>query len=174
MFPDAHKPTAAALDLVDEAAEPTAATEPAARGSNLPAKSKPRPARVRGQWWEVKESGHNSDDVVPGPGVPEEVSDCVRYSTLPARHNCGEVMWLGYTCLGKRKSDTITGMGFLMATKFVAKVVEGATRKDECERGPIDRTFKKWLLSGPESSHHSFASRMCFLQLEASKHIIRR
>ena len=117
-------------------------------GSTLSAKKKPRPARTRGQWWEVKEHGRTSDYVIPGAGVPEEVADCVCYSILAARQNIGEFMWMGYTCLGKHKSDISTGTHFLMATTFAAKVLEDAMRREECERGPIDVSFKKWLLSG--------------------------
>ena len=150
-WPDDNEPTKWALAVGHEAAEPTAAAEPSSSSCAWAAKKKPRPARAKGYWWEVKEQGRKSDDVIPGAGVPEEVADCVRYSILAAREKAGELMWMGYQSLGKRKTIISSGTHFLMVTKFAASVLEKAMRRDECERGHIDKSFTAWLLRRPEA-----------------------
>ena len=112
-WPEDLEPTAWAPKVGDEAAEPTAAAEPSSSSGAWAAKKKPKPPRAKGCWWELKEQGRKSDDVIPGAGVPEEVADCVRYSILAARAKVGELMWMGYQALGKRKTSISSGTHFL-------------------------------------------------------------
>ena len=145
-WPDEKEPMKEALQMPSSsAAEPTAAAEQGKKGVGLRPKSSLRPPpRAKGQWWEVKPQGRTYEDLVAG--VPQEVADCVRYSIKASRAGVGELMWMGYNALGKRKSIISTGTQFLMLTKKGGAVMLDAMQKDELERGPIDMTIKAWLL----------------------------
>ena len=116
-WPDEKEPMTDALQMPSSsAAEPTAAAEQGKKVVGLkPKSSVRRPERARGQWWEVKQQGRIHEDLVAG--VPQEVADCVRYSIKASRAGVGELMWMGYNILGKRKSFISTGTQFLMLTK---------------------------------------------------------
>ena len=172
-WPDDQEPTAWAMEVGDDAAEPTAAAEPSSSSCAAAAKKKSRPPRAKGYWWEIKEQGRKSDDVIPGPGVPPEVADCVRYSILAERHHAGDLMWMGYQCLGKRKTMIFSGTAFLMVTQFAASILEKAMRRDECERDHIDRSFKAWLLRRPETQK-KLASHTCIRLLEVLQSIFQK
>ena len=95
-FPDDHEPQKEALSVVAPfAAEPTAAASGSLPAGGLRAKSKARSSRAKANWWEVREYGRLADEMPP-PGVPQEVADCVRYSILARRKNCGGIalVWL--------------------------------------------------------------------------------
>ena len=148
-FPDDLEENKEAISVVSQsAAEPTAAGSRSLPVAGLQPKSKPNPGRAKANWWEIKEYGRHSDESLP-PGVPQEVADCVRYSILAHRNNSGEFIWLGYNSLGKRKTFISSGTAFIMLTKSGAEAMEKAMWKGDLQRGPIDVTFKAWLLDGP-------------------------
>ena len=161
-WPDEKEPMREALQLPSSsAAEPTAAAEQNKKGGGLkPKSSAKRPDRARGQWWELKPQGRMLQDGLAA-GVPQEVADCVRYSIKAKRAGVGELMWMGYHIKGKRKTHITSGTHFFMLTKSAGAVMLDAMRRDELERGPVDVTFKRWLLK----HDHDFQRQIGFSYL---------